>query len=189
MKKIVLALLGPLFFFFPQVFADWAYITRQSDIQKNEVVFTNFISNDYDTYIFVFDMLEPLGGFEDIVIQASTDGGSTWIETYTGGATCINPRGAAMRPCLATEQGIPITNVQNQGYYFIGELRLSNVHNPAYPTSVKGVGLMGNQCHGTIYGTFGFATGINAIRFLSAKPAQHPKINRYDITVYGLEKN
>lgn len=186
MKKI-------LFFFLSllsvhSVHADWVYLEEQKGAQSNGVTFTDFISEEYEDYIFIFDMLEPLGGFSDTVIQVSTDGGSTWLDTYEGGSCSVRPRIPKIIATEAKDTGIPITNVTNQGYYFIGEVRLCNVSGTHGKPSVKGFGLQGNEGYGTIFGTFGEATGINAVRFISAQPITHPIINRFDITLYGLKR-
>jgi hypothetical protein len=189
MKKIAFALFGLFLFFTTPIFgaeSEWVYITKQSGIRQNEALFTDFVTPAHDTYIFVINMMEPAGGFADIVLQASTDSGETWVSTYTGGATSINSRNLSIRPEPADSEGIPVTNIKNQGFYFIGEIRLLNVHST--PIAVDGEGLMGNQNNGSIYGTLGFTSGINTVRFVSKNP-DHPQINRYDITLYGLKKN
>ena len=191
MKKIVCGLLGSLFLSTAPVYGDWHLLARQAGVQGTEILFTDFLAPEYNDYIFIIDMLEPLGGFSDTLLQVSTDGGATWRNadtggTYTGGSTCVKPRGAEMIPVSATSNGIPMTNVDNEGYYYIGEMRISGLNGASEMPTVKGFGQMGNETFGTTFGTLGIISGVNAVRFISADTFQHPKINRYDITLYGL---
>jgi hypothetical protein len=182
MKKLWLMLILVL-----PAWCDWVLLGRQQGTSVTDITFSNIISDTYEDYAFIVDMAEPLGGFSDVVMQLSNDGVSTWLNSYTGGAANVSVSGSSTGT-LATSKGIPLTNVANGGYYFIGQLFLSNATGLENygPLSISGTGRFGGSEAGAhVYGSCNASPFPNSVRFVSSSTL-HPVINRISVTVYGL---
>lgn len=190
MKKAMMMLVACLFV--ATGYCDWVLIERQQATSASNLTFTNIFSDTYEDYMIVVDMMEPLSGHADVVMQFSYNGGSSWISTYSGGISSFGAGDTAIRSLEATSKGIPLTDVapvsrNDGGYYFVGKIHISNIrgsHNYG-SMSVSGVGNLGPaNAHACIYGSCD-ALAIDSVRFVSDS-AFYPTINRASVTIYGL---
>lgn len=167
--------------------AEWVLLGRQQATTTSSITITNLMTSTYEDYMFVVDMMEPLGGFADVVMQFSSDNGSTWIASYNGGISSFQSGDTALKSNEIPNKGIAVTDIAHAGYYFVGTVRVSNANsaNNYGLLSVNGQGTMGPiPAYGCVYGTIGADT-VNAVRFVSSNPT-YPTINRASVTIYGL---
>lgn len=182
MKKLWLMLILVL-----PAWCDWVLLGRQQATSTTGITFTDIITDAYEDYVFVIDMAEPLGGFADVVMQLSNDSGSSWLNSYTGGVANVSTTGGS-EGTLASSHGIPITDVAHGGYYFVGQVYLSNATGLENygPLSIHGSGRFGGtEASAHVYGSCTTSPYPNSVRFVSSS-VLNPTINRISVTVYGL---
>ncbi len=161
MKKIVLFLLVCL-----SLRAEWVLLDRIQQSNTTEVVFTDIFTDTYEDYMFVVDIAEPLGGLSDVVMQFSTDDTASWLTNHEAGISSFG-----LSNTLASHSynslGIPVTDRNHAGYYFTGNIQLSNARRTTNnaPITIQGNGVIGSEKRAAfIYGTVDITDPVDAVR-------------------------
>lgn len=197
MKKSFFSLLGALFLLAPSAYAEWIFLDRVEETSVENIEFINFTLPEFDDYILVIDGLAPQNESYNILLQLGVNDGVNpiqWITSNAGGISSLRAGATTIVSTPATYQGIPVTNVANEGTSFTGEIRVHNTGivgsslSASYgPLCIYGVGLLGFDGTGFISGTFNNAGPINCLRFVSANPSP-TAISTVSITLYGLKQ-
>jgi len=173
--------------------AAWVLLDRQQAVSSQGISFSNFVTPDYDDYIFMIDMVEPLGGFIDTMMQVTLSNGQSLVPTtYNGGVSSFMARGKYLMSRTCSNMGIPITNVKAGGYYFTGKIRLSNAAGINYgPITVSGYGSVGNATYAMIYANLAGTPStprpaVQTVTFVSESGNETSLINRISVSLYGL---
>lgn len=170
------------------------FLSSATASSSASIEFTSLIDSTYEMYAIMFDGI--YAGTDDsyLLLQVSTDNGSTWVSSgymygnvrsnmYSSGVTGENSTSAAHLPVTTTAGTVQIGNDATQAAN--GLLFLQGVNDTSARTSLSGTTTntnTGGENNVYVSGVYDATTAVNAIRFTM----DSGNIAAGTITLYGV---
>ncbi len=173
----------------------WNLISTQAANNSSDVRFTSGITSLYSTYALILSGIVPVTDDVDLMLEFSSDGGSTWLVTGYAAAAYghnidigdIDAETTTHIPLTLNDQaGSAISNIALRGYS--GQVTLTQLTTGATPHAESHATFLPSTILTTFFaevtsgGVGPAATTVNALRILMASG----NISTGEISLYGI---